>query len=576
MRSRLGRSFVLLLTTALILLVPLGLTPGGAAPKEDANLGRPRLAVLLVFDQMRGDYLTRWQGLFGDGGLARLQKEGTWFRNCHYPYANTLTAPGHASLGTGASPNRHGIVSNSWYDRASGKEVVAVASDRYQPVPPPAPKKGADKKDKAPYGASPDRLLLPTLGDALKRATGGKGRVVSLSLKDRSAVLPAGKRPDACYWFSTGTGAFVTSTYYRDKLHPWVADYNRTRPADAWFGRDWTRLRPDLDYARHSGPDDVAAEWTGYDQGRTFPHPMTGGLKKPGPTYYEAVVNSPFGNDLLLGLVKRAVDAEHLGGRDVPDLLCVSFSSNDIVGHSYGPDSQEVLDMTLRTDRQVKELLAYLDARVGKGRYVVALSADHGVCPLPEVARARGRDAGRILPTVVTTEANQFLNETFSPHEPVVWLEAFSYPWIYLNRSVIKEKKLDGGRVEEALARWLAKQPGIQAAYASARLAKGPFTEDPVGERVRRSYYPGRSGDVAVVLKPHYLIAARATGTTHGTPHPYDTHVPLLIYGGGIRARVRNDAVTPQAAAVILAHTLGIKPPAGAEPTLPEGVLKPR
>ena len=253
-----------------------------SAPKEKAKPQRPRLAVLLIFDQLRGDYLTRWQKLFAKGGFQRLQQDGTWFQNCHYPYANTVTAAGHASLLAGCSPNKHGIIGNEWYERASGKVVASVSSDRYEPVPPPtaAEKKMASKKGL--YGAAPLRLLLPTLGDALKKATGGKGKVVSLSLKDRSAVMPAGKKPDACYWFKSDSGQFVTSTYYRERLHSWVAEYNRTRPADACFNRPWKRLYPKLDYQRYSGPDNGPGEWIGFMQGRTFPHPMTGGLKKPG------------------------------------------------------------------------------------------------------------------------------------------------------------------------------------------------------------------------------------------------------------------------------------------------------
>jgi predicted AlkP superfamily pyrophosphatase or phosphodiesterase len=552
-------------------LALVGVLPPGAGPKEPAQPARPRLAVLVVFDQMRGDYLGRWQTLFGKGGFARLCKEGTWFQNCHYPYANTVTAAGHASLGTGTSPVRHGIIANEWYDREAGKEILSIESPRHQPVPPAQGGKGK----KPAYGAAPVRLLLPTLGDSVKQATGGQGRVIGLSLKDRAAILPAGKKADACYWFSSSAGAFVTSTYYREKLHPWVADYNRSRPGDAWFGRDWQRLLPNLDYARHSGPDDVPSEWTGYHQGRTFPHPMTGGLKKPGKAYYQALVNSPFGNDLLLGLVKRAVTAERLGQRGVPDLLTVSFSSNDLVGHSWGPDSQEVLDVTLRADRLMKDLLDFLDAQVGRGRYVLALSADHGICPIPEVARARGKDALRISPALLTAGANDFLNRTFLPKgKPAAWIEAASPPWIYLNRAALKGHQLDSARVEEALARWLARQPGIQAAYTRNQQSRPrPRTDDPIGDRVRRSYYPGRSGEVAVVLKPYYLMTRLMTGTTHGSPHAYDTHVPLLVYGPGIRARVRRDAVTPQAAVVILAHALGIKPPAGAEAPLPEGVF---
>jgi hypothetical protein len=531
--------------------------------------------VLIVFDQMRGDYLSRWQTLFAKGGFERLQKDGSWFLNCHYPYANTMTAPGHAALVTGCSPRNHGIVGNDWYDRAAGKVVTSVESDRYQPVPPPRPDLRKNKDKTKTNGAAPLRLLMPTLGEALKEATGGKGRVVSLSLKDRAAVLPAGKKADACYWFNTTAGQFVTSTYYREKPHGWVAEFNRGKLADTWFGKDWTRLCPDLDYVRYSGPDDVKGEWTGYKQGRTFPHPTTGGLKKPGKAYYEAVLNSPFGNDLLLALVKKAIDAERLGKNDIPDLLCVSFSSNDLVGHTWGPDSQEVLDVTLRSDRLIKDLLHYLDAQVGRDRYVLALSADHGICPLPEVAQSRGKKAGRIDQASLKTRANKFLNETFNDGEdPANWIEAAVYPWFYLNRGVLKDRKLESRKVEEALAGWLAKQPGIQTAYTRTRLVQGPIKDDPVGERVRQSFHPDRCGEVTVVTKPYYLMTSLPMGTTHGTPHAYDTHVPLLVYGGGIAAKVHKEAVTPQAAAVILAHALGIKPPRGAEAPLPKGVMK--
>ena len=220
-----------------------------------------------------------------------------------------MTGPGHSSLATGASPCRHGIIFNSWYDRKAGKTVYCAADFRRERGPPAPPPKKTEKPkagEEVEAGAgSPERLLAPTLADALKEATGGKAHVVSLSLKDRGAVFTGGRHPDACYWFDPVDGLFVTSTYYRDSLHDWVAAYNGKKPADAWFGKPWTRLRPDLDYAKYSGPDDAIGEDVGYKQGRTFPHPLDGGLKQPGKQYYNAMYTSPFGNDLLLGLVKR-------------------------------------------------------------------------------------------------------------------------------------------------------------------------------------------------------------------------------------------------------------------------------
>jgi hypothetical protein len=542
-------------------LVPPAAT---AAPPPDD--GRVRLAVLVVFDQLRGDYLGRWQDLFGSDGFRRLERDGAWFQNCHYAYANTVTAAGHASVATGASPSVHGLVENEWYDRAAGELAYCTTSDRYRRVPPVFPE--AEGKKKA-TGGTPDRLLAPTLGDALKAATGGKGRVVSLSLKDRSAILPGGRQPDACYWFDPAGGAFVTSTYYRDRVHPWVDDFNRGKPADQWFGRDWTRLRPDLDYEPRSSPDDQDGEGRGILQGRTFPHPMNAKLAGVGGLYYQALYTSPFGNDLLLDLAKRAVDAEELGRHDTPDLLCVSFSSNDAVGHVWGPDSQEVLDVTLRSDEIVRDLLAHLDSRVGKGRYLLALTADHGVCPLPEVSRRQGRDAGRLPLDFLTGQAQDFLDNTFGGDGTSRWFEMAPPPWVYLNRKLLEQRGLKSSQVEEALAGWLKKQPGIQAVYTRGQLQHGVSAGDGLGQAVLRSYYPERSGDLVIVLKPYWLFSSLLMTTTHGTPHAYDTHVPLLVYGPGVKAGTRADAVTPQAVAAILARGLGIEPPAKAEVPVP-------
>jgi hypothetical protein len=552
-------------------LVCLGFADVGPRP---APAARPKLAVVVVFDQMRGDYPIRWRNLFDEGGFHRLARDGAWFQDCHYPYAHTVTAAGHSSIHTGCSPQTHGIIGNEWFDRTAGSEVSCVGSSRYTLVPA----LGGDRKKSA--GAGPDRLLAPTLADALKAATAGRARVVSLSFKDRSAILPGGRRPDACYWLDTATGRFVTSTYYRDLPHAWVTAFNAGHPADRWYGQGWDRLRPDLDYRAHSGPDDQPGEGTGTLQGRTFPHPMSGDPLKLKATYYSALYNSPFGNDLLLELAERAIDAEALGKHDVPDLLCLSFSCNDPIGHIWGPDSQEVLDVTLRSDRILRELLAYLDQAVGERNYLLTVTADHGVCPLPEVARSRGEDAGRIAPATLRRGAEEFLDSKFGPNPGKArWLEATQdatfAPAAYLNQAVLARRGLRPPDVETALAGYLVEQPGIQAAYTRTQLLVGVPADDAVGQAMRRSFYPARSGDVVVVPKPYYFFSSYLTGTTHGTPHSYDTHVPLMVYGPGIMPGVRTDRVTPQATAVILARGLGIAPPARADAPVPHGLFSP-
>ena len=528
---------------------------------------------MIVFDQLRGDYVERFRPLFGKAGFQRLTDDGAWFTNCHYPYAVTKTAAGHASLATGTSPDRHGIVGNDWYDRERDEIVNCVGSDRYEQVPPrPAKvKKDGDKETRKPLdGVTPETLKAATLADALKKATDGKARVVSLSFKDRSAVLPGGIKADACYWFDTATGNFVTSTYYRDRPHPWVAAFNEAKSADAWMGKEWTPLDPKLDFKKlcKKSPVERDDDADGDEPfRRSFPT-ITKSL------YYKALYLSPFGNELLLNLTKEAIAGERLGTRDVPDLLCVSFSCNDAIGHMWGPDSPEVLDVTLRSDLIMKELLAYLDEKVGKGKYVLALSADHGICPLPEISKADGLKAARIPTTLLTTDADDFLRETFGKEgEKGRWVSGKDEPWVYLNQSLIKSRGLKSAEVEQALAKWYEQQPGIQKAYTRTQLLKGIPADDKIGTMVARSFYADRAGDVMIVLKPYYLLSVPlAGGTTHGTPHDYDTHVPLLVYGPGIRVGAYKERITPQAAAAILARAVGIDPPAQCDTPIPESL----
>jgi hypothetical protein len=526
----------------------------------------PKLVVLVVFDQMRGDYLKRWEALYGEGGFKRLMKDGAHFTDCHYPYAYTLTAPGHTTLATGCPPDKHGIVANDWYSRA---EAATVSS-----VTPP--------RDRERDGPGPYRRRQETVADVLLGKS-KKSKVVSVSLKPRVAILLAALRAQVCYWFNPLAGTFVTSPYYRDEPHDWVKQLNAQRPADVWLGKQWTRLRPMLDYAKYSGPDDFFAEGSGYEQGQTFPHPFVKGSDPREPTYYDAVEASPAGSELLLAFARRAIEAEQLGQRDATDLLMIGFSSNDLIGHCWGPDSQEVLDITLRSDVIMQQLLAYLDVKVGKGRYVVALSADHGVCPLPEFARKQGKDAGRVPPQLLTSQAEAFLNQHFlKGGDKAPWLEMprRGNAWVYFNRATIKELGLTEAKVERALADWLVKQDGVQAAFTRTELMKGPLA-DPIGRMVQRSFHADASGDVMVVLKPYHIFSPPITSpktiayrTTHGSPHPYDTHVPLVVMGRGIVPGVRSERVTPLVMASILSRALGVPPPTGAEVSVPAGLFR--
>lgn len=535
---------------------------------------KPRLVVLVFFDQMRGDYLGRWYDLYTDGGFRRLTTDGTWFHNCHYPYAYTITGPGHATVSTGCPPAVHGIIANEWHDRKLGATVNCVGSDRHEQIPLPIWEK--DDKKRTKNGVSPERLLAPTLADAMKEQLGDDVRVVCLSLKDRSSALPGGKRPDACYWVDKN-GRVATSTYYRDTLHPWVKEFNQSAYVEQWHGKAWHRLHEGLDYRQRSGPDEVKGEGKGEDQGLTFPHVFGDGPKKKRTNYYAAVANSPCGNELLLALAKKAIDAERLGQHDKPDFLSISFSSNDMVGHAWGPDSQEVLDMTLRSDLIVKELLSYLDEKVGKGKYVVALTADHGICPLPELSRGKGLPARRVNPDRLQKQAEEILEGLFPPPgmQPAgkgKWIEASKSNMYYLDRKRMAARGVTAVKVEAALAEWLRKQPGMGEVRTRLDLAQN----EPPGEfgaALKLSYVADRSGDVMLLPQKYCLLTTNLTGTSHGSPWPYDTHVPLVVMGPGIKADRRIDRVSPEHTAVILARALGIKPPAKARVTVPKGVF---
>jgi predicted AlkP superfamily pyrophosphatase or phosphodiesterase len=531
------------------------------------NAEGTRLVVLLVFDQLRGDYPSRWQSKFGPDGFKRLQTEGAWFSNCHYPYANTVTAAGHASLSTGCSPYRHGMVGNSWYDRASKRTVNAEGDPKVRQVPaPPNP-----PKDETKLGVSSRLRLQPTVGDVLKE-TNGKAKVVSISLKPRSASLLAGLIADLVYWFSNLTGGFVTSTHYRDAPHEWVRRFNSEHLADRWFGQTWDRDQGSLDYDSLAGPDDVPGEGKSQGFGRTFPHVIAGTKKKLGPEYYDALAATPMGNDLVLRFAKAAIDEERLGQRDAADLLLISFSSNDPIGHIFGPDSHEVLDVTLRTDKLIADFLHHLDAKIGKNHYAVVVTADHGICPLPEVALKQGKDAGRIVPDNLKKEAEGFLQDAFGKSDRA-YIEEFVSPWFYLDYKTLAMQNVSQADAEQKLAHWLTRQAGVESAFTRTELLKRMPT-DAVGESVWRSYHPDRCGDVVLAPLPYFFVSSYSGGTTHGSPHDYDTHVPLFVFGPGIRPGVYEERITPQATAAILSHFLQISPPAGSEAPMPDSLTR--
>jgi predicted AlkP superfamily pyrophosphatase or phosphodiesterase len=473
----------------------------------------PKLVLAIVVDQFRYDYLTRFRNDF-TGGLKRLLEQGAVFTNANYDASPTVTAVGHSTFLSGATPAISGIVGNTWWDRAEGKQVTSVSDDQTRLL-------GGNRN--AP-GSSPARLLVSTIGDELK-LSGKGGKVIGISLKDRSAILPAGHAADGAYWFDGPSGNFVSSTFYFPDLPGWVRDFNASRPADRFAGKEW------------------------------LGHQMPAG----GSQLYNAVDASPFGDELLQALALRALAAENLGTGPKTDLLAVSYSSVDYVGHRDGPDSPEIHDMVKRVDQLIGALIDAAEARAGQGRVLVVFTADHGTAPLPEGNQKSRMPAGRIAWNTYRAAVEKALNERFGAGK---WISFSADGVLYFSPDPIPGKKLDMAEVQKVAADAIRAQPHIARVYTRSQLEHGALGQDPVDTRVRKGFNLQRSPDIFTVTDPYYMFAA--TGTTHGSPYDYDTHVPVIFLGSArIRPGSYAGTIGVEDIAPTLATLLAIETPSG-------------
>jgi hypothetical protein len=523
---------------------------------------RPRLAVVLVVDQLASWVLAEARPFLTAGGFARLEAEGVHFSRCAYRHACTLTGPGHATIATGAPAAVHGIVGNEWYDRArraavycvDGGEEAALVGGRGGP-------------------RGPDLLLAPTLADAMKAQLGDGCQVVTMSWKDRSAVLSAGGTADVALFADLATGCFVTSAHYAAALPAFVERFNARAPCASFFAREWRRTGPDTAYA--GLVDDRPFETPSPRGTRTLPECVDGGLAAPGPAFYSHLERSPYANEVLLDLADEAMRAVGLGRDEVPDLLCVSFSANDLIGHARGPRSVEVRDACLRLDDQLARFLRMLDVRVGRGRYTLVLTADHGVGPVPESlppeARAR-RDAR--FGTRVREAAEQTLRKAHgAPGEGRKFVVYVSATDLYFDHEVLRERGVPPADAARQVAAALQRLDGVADARPVADVLAGGDA-GPFAAALRAALHPERSGDVAVV-RARYLLGTSTTAS-HGTPWEYDSEVPLFGLGPGLRAGLLCEVpVDPGLAASLTARLLGIEPPAAADVAVPADVLVP-
>jgi predicted AlkP superfamily pyrophosphatase or phosphodiesterase len=490
----------------------------------------PRLAVVIVVDQMRYDYFVRFAGLFS-GGLARLWREGAVFSNVHHDHANTETAPGHATLLTGSHPSHHGIVANDWYERQTGRKIYCVDDSNNALV------KSGDKtaNEEAPVlnGKGPHRLRRHTLGDWLK-AKYPRAKVISISGKDRSAILMAGFEADAAYWFYAPGGGFVSSRYYLEALPAWAAQWNNARHADRYYGKAWEKSHPEKDYFV-SREDLFNAEGDG--EHITFPHEFIAAdtLAESANTidsrFYEWLGKTPFVDALTLEFAQQAIQAEQLGADDTPDLLLLGLKATDEVGHAFGPLSQESEDNLLRLDVELAHFFEFLEKQVGLKNCLIALSADHGVLPLPEELRRRGFESARISEAEALDEVKSVeseMQQEWQTNRRILrtWL------WeVYLDYAVADSLGMAPPQFRAAVAAKLRSVSFLSEVFATDELSATDGAAREYMEKQRHSFYPDRSPDLTMQIKPYYLVTNKPQGTTHGSPYNYDSHVPMIFWG---------------------------------------------
>lgn len=515
------------------------------APKEQLAIA-PKLVVGIVVDQMRYDYLTRFWGQYGEGGFKRLVGEGFNAKNHHYNYAPTSTGPGHASVYTGTTPATHGIIGNNWFDKESGKSVYCAGDDAYASV-------GSDSK----VGQmSPHRMLTTTITDQLRLHTQKRGKVIGIALKDRGAVLPAGHAANAAYWFEGGAaGNWVSSTYYMEALPQWAKEFNSSRQVDA-YRKTWTTLRPIGNYAE-SGID--ANPYEGKFKGETnsaFPHDIPQLWEANGQ--YDMLGPTPFGNSLTLDFALAALEGEDLGQDAITDFLAISFSSTDYVGHFFGVNSKEVQDTYIRLDLDLARLLSTLDEKVGAGEYSLFLTADHAALDVPAYLADSKIPAGYLDMEGIGERFAKFLQYRFGTTDVV---RSQSNSQLFLDHTILTNLDIDIPEAQEAIARELLTYPGIARTYTAHQMWTTDFSRG-IPHILQNGYNQKRSGDVLIVPEPAYVASGR-TGSTHGSAQIYDTHVPLLLYGKGIRqGSTVNRTEIPDIAPTV-ASLLGIAFPNG-------------
>jgi predicted AlkP superfamily pyrophosphatase or phosphodiesterase len=539
--ERLGRIAGALLLAAAVL--------SGCATSDRLSAGKPRLVVFFVIDGLPQWQVADYRDQLAPDGFARFLERGAWFSQAHYDHAFTVTAAGHAVMLTGANPHRTGIVGNEWRDRTTAQAVYNTGDEAHTYIDNATPKLA---------GTSPNNLRAETVGDVLKRADPAS-KVIAISGKDRGAILPGGKTGTA-YMYMSDTGRFASSSYYM-KTHPaWVGAFNAARPADRYFKASWSPLLPEAAYAR-SAPDD--RPW--YSRGGKLPKVVGEGHDKAGPPFYGSLLPTPFGDALTLDFARAAIAGEALGQDDSPDILAISLSSHDYINHAYGAESRLSHDHFLHVDRLLEAFFADLDRLIGKDNYVAVLTADHGFMPAPEYSISLGRDGGRQNIPDTLARLNEGLTAKFGAAN---WVRGWSANGILLDSVLIAQKQVNRMALDAEARRILLTERGIVEVFSAADMAGSRLPADtPFLAQMRKTYFAERSPDLLVVARPYWMFESRrGAASTHGSPHSYDRHVPILVYGPRWTGKGQVDTpVNVVDIAPTLARMLALPPPSASE-----------
>ncbi len=508
------------------------------------TIKRPKLIVGIVVDQMRWDYLYRFYDRYdANGGFKRMLNQGFTCENTLIPYTPTYTGCGHSSIYTGSVPAINGITGNYWWDRDQMRSVYCTEDKTVNTV---GSTTSAGKQ-------SPRNMLTTTICDELRIATNFKSKVVGISIKDRGGILPAGHSANAAYWYDGGVGKWITSTYYMNELPKWVNDFNAQKLVDKYYEKGWNTLYPINTYTQ-STADEKSHEAKTLG-GNKFPYDMKGYIGKD----YGKISTTPMGNTLTAEFAKATLVAEQLGADDITDFLAVSFSSPDYIGHTFGPNSVESEDGFLRLDKELGSFLDFLDAKVGEGQYTVFLSADHGVAHTPEYMTENKMPGGRVFMSDITKQLNAALNEKYNITPLVVYDDNYQFG---LNHPKIDSAKLDAEDIIDWIVARMSKDSNFARIFSLEELNEVPLPVT-VRNMLNNGYYKRRSGDIQFLLKPNYIDAWSNTGTTHGLWNPYDTHIPLLWYGWGIKQGKTNRETYMTDIAPTIAALLRIQMPNG-------------